>query len=118
MVKEVVPDMSCLLALFTYYNPILKHGVTNFMSVVKEAGAHGLVVPDVPLEETDILRSGAAKNTLSWQVLLKTPTERMGRITKASEGFVYLWYSSLVRNSSQNYNGLGQFTQNKDTMGC
>lgn len=41
MVKEVVPDLSCPLALFTYYNPILKRGVANFMSVVKEAGVHG-----------------------------------------------------------------------------
>jgi tryptophan synthase alpha chain len=38
MVKEVVPDLSCPLALFTYYNPILKRGVANFMAVVKEAG--------------------------------------------------------------------------------
>ena len=40
MVKEVVPELSCPLALFTYYNPILKRGVANFMSVVKEAGVH------------------------------------------------------------------------------
>ncbi|CAM0905527.1 unnamed protein product [Alopecurus aequalis] len=92
MVKEVVPDLSCPLALFTYYNPILKRGVANFMSVVKEAGVHGLVVPDVPLEETDILRSEAAKNNLELVLLTTptTPTERMERITKASEGFVYL----------------------------
>jgi tryptophan synthase alpha subunit len=27
----------------TYYNPILKRGIPNFMSIVKEAGVHGNV---------------------------------------------------------------------------
>ncbi|XP_062188032.1 tryptophan synthase alpha chain-like [Phragmites australis] len=92
MVKEVIPELSCPVAIFTYYNPILKRGIPKFMTVVKEAGVHGLVVPDVPLEETDILRSEAAKNNLEL-VLLTTPTtpkERMEKITKASEGFIYL----------------------------
>ncbi|XP_062189556.1 tryptophan synthase alpha chain-like [Phragmites australis] len=92
MVKEVIPELSCPVALFTYYNPILKRGIPKFMTIVKEAGIHGLVVPDVPLEETDILRSEAAKNNLEL-VLLTTPTtpkERMEKITKASEGFIYL----------------------------
>ncbi|TVU41898.1 hypothetical protein EJB05_15457 [Eragrostis curvula] len=92
MVKEVVPELSCPVALFTYYNPILKRGIPNFMSIVKEAGVHGLVVPDVPLEETDILRSEAAKNNLELVLLTTptTPTERMEKIAKASEGFIYL----------------------------
>ncbi|OEL13159.1 Tryptophan synthase alpha chain [Dichanthelium oligosanthes] len=92
MVKEVIPELSCPVALFTYYNPILKRGIPNFMTIVKEAGLRGLVVPDVPLEETDILRSEAAKNNLEL-VLLTTPTtpnERMEKIAKASEGFIYL----------------------------
>jgi tryptophan synthase alpha chain len=41
MVKEVIPQLSCPLALFTYYNPILKRGIPNFMAIVKEAGVHG-----------------------------------------------------------------------------
>uniref|UniRef100_K3ZV22 Uncharacterized protein n=1 Tax=Setaria italica TaxID=4555 RepID=K3ZV22_SETIT len=101
MVKEVIPELSCPLALFTYYNPILKRGIPNFMAIVKEAGVHGLVVPDVPLEETDVLRSEAAKNNLEldllfmsvFQVLLTTPTtpnERMEKIAEVSEGFIYL----------------------------
>ncbi|TKW30781.1 hypothetical protein SEVIR_2G060700v4 [Setaria viridis] len=92
MVKEVIPELSCPLALFTYYNPILKRGIPNFMAIVKEAGVHGLVVPDVPLEETDVLRSEAAKNNLEL-VLLTTPTtpnERMEKIAEVSEGFIYL----------------------------
>lgn len=92
MLKEVVPQLSCPIALFTYYNPILKRGVEKFMSTVKDIGIHGLVVPDVPLEETEILRREALKANIE-MVLLTTPTtpqDRMKSIVEASEGFVYL----------------------------
>ncbi|KAB1208841.1 Tryptophan synthase alpha chain [Morella rubra] len=92
MLKEVVPQLSCPIALFTYYNPILKRGVGNFMSTVKAVGVTGLVVPDVPLEETEVLRKEAAKNGIEL-VLLTTPTTpkyRMKAIVEAAEGFVYL----------------------------
>lgn len=92
MLKEVIPKLSCPIALFTYYNPILKRGIGEFMSTIKDVGVHGLVVPDVPLEETDILRKEALKNNIEL-VLLTTPTtpvERMKAIAEASEGFLYL----------------------------
>ncbi|XVE73024.1 hypothetical protein DITRI_Ditri11bG0084900 [Diplodiscus trichospermus] len=92
MLKEVVPQLSCPIALFTYYNPILKRGVEKFMSTVKDIGIHGLVVPDVPLEETEILRREALKNKIELVLLTTptTPTDRMKAIVEASEGFVYL----------------------------
>ncbi|XP_071724562.1 tryptophan synthase alpha chain, partial [Rutidosis leptorrhynchoides] len=92
MLKEVIPQLSCPIALFTYYNPILKRGVGNFMCTIKDIGVHGLVVPDVPLEETRVLREEAVKNNIEL-VLLTTPTtpiDRMTAIVEASEGFVYL----------------------------
>ncbi|KAI9182473.1 hypothetical protein LWI28_025706 [Acer negundo] len=92
MLNEVVPQLSCPIALFTYYNPILKRGVEKFMSTIKDVGIHGLVVPDVPLEETEILRKEALKHKLELVLLTTptTPTDRMKAIVEASEGFVYL----------------------------
>ncbi|KAF9682953.1 hypothetical protein SADUNF_Sadunf05G0161800 [Salix dunnii] len=92
MLKEVVPQVSCPIALFTYYNPILKRGIEKFMSTVKDIGVHGLVVPDVPLEETQVLRKEAVKNGLELVLLTTptTPTERMRAIVEAADGFVYL----------------------------
>ncbi|KAJ4772717.1 Tryptophan synthase alpha chain [Rhynchospora pubera] len=92
MLREVVPELSCPIALFTYYNPILKRGVERFMSIVKDVGIYGLVVPDVPLEETEILRSEAARHGIELVLLTTptTPTERMKAIVEASEGFIYL----------------------------
>ncbi|CAN1844795.1 Tryptophan synthase alpha chain, chloroplastic [Linum perenne] len=92
MLKKVVPEISAPIALFTYYNPILKRGIGEFMSTVKDTGIHGLVVPDVPLEETELLRSEAVKNKIELVLLTTptTPTDRMKAIVEASEGFIYL----------------------------
>ncbi|KAI3948191.1 hypothetical protein MKX01_014790 [Papaver californicum] len=87
--NHVFPQLSCPIALFTYYNPILKRGVGKFMTTLKDVG---LVVPDVPLEETEILRKEALKNNIELILLTTptTPTKRMKSIVDASEGFVYL----------------------------
>ncbi|XP_074581807.1 tryptophan synthase alpha chain-like [Curcuma longa] len=92
MLSEVVPELSCPIALFTYYNPILKRGINKFMSIIKDVGVRGLVVPDVPLEETENLRKEAVKHKIELVLLTTptTPTERMKAIVQASEGFVYL----------------------------
>lgn len=92
MLKQVVPNLKAPVVLFTYYNPILKRGPEVFMKAVKAAGASGLVVPDLPLEETDKLREFTFANDLEL-ILLTTPTTPQNRakvIAQASEGFVYL----------------------------
>ncbi|XP_019456970.1 PREDICTED: tryptophan synthase alpha chain-like [Lupinus angustifolius] len=92
MLKEVIPQLSCPIALFTYYNAILKRGTGRFMSIIRDSGVHGLVVPDVPLEETETLRTEAKKHGIELVLLTTptTPTNRMKSIVEAAEGFVYL----------------------------
>lgn len=78
--------------LFIYYNALLKRGVVKFVEDAKAAGASGVLVPDLPLENTGKLRKLTAAAGLEL-VLLTTPTTpnlRMTKITKASEGFIYL----------------------------
>ncbi|XP_059660426.1 tryptophan synthase alpha chain isoform X1 [Cornus florida] len=107
LLKEVIPQLSCPVALFSYYNPILKRGVEKFMTTVKDVGVHGLVVPDVPLEETEILRREALKNKIELVLLTTptTPTNRMKAIVEASEGFVYLVSSVGVTGTRTSVSG-------------
>ncbi|KAF5207414.1 Tryptophan synthase alpha chain [Thalictrum thalictroides] len=106
MLKEVIPQISCPVSLFTYYNVILKRGIGNFMAILNDAGVHGLVVPDVPLEETEALREEAAKNNIEIVLLTTptTPTERMKPIVEAAEGFVYLVSSVGVTGARTSIN--------------
>lgn len=41
LIWQVVPQLSCPIALFTYYNPILKRGTESFMSTIRDTGVHG-----------------------------------------------------------------------------
>lgn len=92
MLREVIPQLKAPLVLFSYYNPILKRGPESFMHTIKSVGVRGLVVPDVPLEETTNLRRLTAANKIELVLLTTptTPTERMKLIVEASEGFIYL----------------------------
>ncbi|CAM0876879.1 unnamed protein product [Alopecurus aequalis] len=92
MLKEVTPELSCPVALFSYLGPIVRRGAASFCAAVKEAGVQGLVVPDLPYAETCAFRHESSKNNLEL-VLLTTPTtpeERTKEIAEASQGFVYL----------------------------
>lgn len=77
--------------LFGYYNPIFKYGEERFVADAADAGADGLLVVDLPPEESADLRGHAAKRGLGF-VPLVTPTSTPERVEKAAEvanGFVY-----------------------------
>ncbi len=92
LVKAVSPKLSAPIILFTYYNPVLNRGVETFLKDIYAAGARGLVVPDLPLEEMDTLLTAAEKTGIA-VILLVAPTspeERIRSIVEKSQGFVYL----------------------------
>ncbi|KAK2078307.1 hypothetical protein QBZ16_004176 [Prototheca wickerhamii] len=92
LVTEVSPELSCPILLFVYYNPILTRGIDTFCAQVAAAGAKGLLVPDIPMEEADKVSEVASRHGLEL-VMLTTPTTprpRMHAIAERSKGFVYL----------------------------
>lgn len=80
------------VVLFTYSNPLLSRGLERFCQEAAAAGAAGLVVPDLPLEEAEKLSPLARAHGLDLVLLVAptTPAERMARIHAASRGFTYL----------------------------
>jgi tryptophan synthase alpha chain len=75
----------------TYYNPIHRIGEMDFCKRASQAGFDGLIVPDLPLEESASLRSAAAALGLAW-VPLVAPTssaERVAQLAVTATGFVY-----------------------------
>ena len=92
IVRQVSPELSAPIILFTYYNPVLNRGVETFLKDIYAAGARGLVIPDMPLEEMDSLLEIAASVGID-VILLVAPTspkERIRAIAERSQGFVYL----------------------------
>ncbi|MDX6583465.1 MAG: tryptophan synthase alpha chain [Solirubrobacterales bacterium] len=75
-----------------YANMVLARGPDRFAGMLADAGAAGVIVPDLPLEEGAEVASAlrAAGLALIPLVAPTTPPERRARICAAAEGFVYL----------------------------
>jgi tryptophan synthase alpha chain len=79
-----------LLAM-TYYNPVHRAGEEDFCRRAAKAGISGLIVPDLPLEESASLRAAAEGEGLAWVPLVapSSPPERVASIAGTATGFVY-----------------------------
>jgi tryptophan synthase alpha chain len=79
------------LIIFSYLNPILRMGMEKFCMVSRAAGVDGVLVTDLPVEESgEYLRSMKVHDLAP--VFLAAPTspdDRLKRISDASRGFVY-----------------------------
>jgi tryptophan synthase alpha chain len=74
-----------------YANPIFTRGAERFVRALVEAGISGLIVPDLPLEESAEVRGvcDAAGIALVPLVTPTTPEDRLERIGAGARGFVY-----------------------------
>ena len=92
MLGSLRSSLTIPVVLFTYSNPLLNRGMDAFCRDAAAAGAAGLVVPDLPLEEAEKLSVIAAAEGLDLVLLVAptTPPGRMARIHAASRGFTYL----------------------------
>src|SRR3954452_23173377 len=80
------------VALMTYSNMVLATGVEKFAPLVADAGAAGVIVPDLPLEEQGPIAEalGARGLALIPLVAPTTPPKRRAAICAGAHGFVYL----------------------------
>jgi tryptophan synthase alpha chain len=84
------------LVFMTYYNPVLRYGVRNFVKSCKDTGVDGVIIPDLPYEEAKELVSSSRKAGMA-TIFLAAPTStrsRISNIAKNSSGFIY--YVSLT----------------------
>ena len=79
------------LIVFSYLNPILRMGLEKFCRVARHAGIDGVLVTDLPVEESAEYLSEARKNDLA-TIFLAAPTstdQRLKAIAEVSTGFLY-----------------------------
>lgn len=79
------------IVLMGYYNPFLQYGLDNLAADAAEAGVHGFVVPDLPLEETGPMAAALAPYDLDLVPLvgLNTSEDRLAAYAAKARGFVY-----------------------------
>nr|P31204.1 RecName: Full=Tryptophan synthase alpha chain [Antithamnion sp.]CAA79757.1 tryptophane synthase [Antithamnion sp.] len=98
ILEVVSTKLNTPIIILPYYNPILKRGIEKFIKQISLMGAKGLIVPDLPLEETDELIVICNDNQIEL-VLFVAPTSSMKRInsiSKKSPGCIYLVSSTGV----------------------
>jgi len=79
------------LIIFSYLNLVLRMGLEKFCWIARHAGVDGVLLTDMPVEESAEYVAEARKNDLA-TVFLAAPTstdERLKRISALSTGFVY-----------------------------
>ena len=82
---------SCGLVLFSYLNPVVRMGMKDFCAAAAEAGADGVLLTDMIVEEAGEYLAEMSANALA-PVFLAAPTSpdvRLKAIGENSKGFVY-----------------------------
>jgi len=92
-VLQIIADarLTIPVVLFSYLNPLLRGG-DDALRRAADAGAHGVLVTDLPLGADPEREAWFARGPLDFIRLVAptTPTDRMSAIARTGSGFVYL----------------------------
>ena len=91
MVKRLRKKIDTPLVFMTYYNIVFNYGLSRFVKDSVSAGVDGIIVPDLPMEESEELLKIADKEGFCL-IMLTAPTTPPGRFKKiaaCSRGFIY-----------------------------
>lgn len=103
---ELVKSLSVNVPLIcmTYYNIIHKYGIRYFVDSCIEARISGIIVPDLPIEESTELKKCCENNNIDLIHLISpiTNDERLKKILNNSSGFLYLISQTGVTGSDSN----------------
>ena len=79
------------LIIMTYLNPVYAYGISSFVEDIQKAGVDGCIIPDMPVEEEEMIAPllEAAGIELIRLVTLTTPLDRVKQIAAKGKGFLY-----------------------------
>jgi tryptophan synthase alpha chain len=91
LAREVRGRSPVPLVVRGYYNPLLRFGMDRFLGEMAGAGVDGLIVPDMPFEESGEMREAARKHAigLTFLVAPTTPEDRLSVIDAVTSDFLY-----------------------------
>ncbi|MDX6328203.1 MAG: tryptophan synthase alpha chain [Streptomycetaceae bacterium] len=90
-VREAHDATGAPVLVMTYWNPVDRYGSERFAAELAEAGGAGCILPDLPVEESEVWRKAAEQHGLAtvFVVAPSSQDERLAKITAAGTGFVY-----------------------------
>ncbi len=104
MVERLRTKTDKPLILMMYINTIFRFGTERFFGLCREKGIDGVIVPDLPFEEKDEIRSYAEENGII-PISLVAPTshQRIASIASDSKGFLYCVSSTGVTGTRSSF---------------
>lgn len=104
LARSLDVDADVPLVVMTYYNLIFKRGLERFVANCVESGITGIIVPDLPVEESDDLAMHCRRHGVDLIFLIAPTTyqERMKRIAGVGSGFIYLVARTGVTGARDN----------------
>ena len=90
-VKTIRNNVKIPLIFFSYLNPILKYGLERFFRDSQKIGVDGVLIPDLPPEESGEIKEMAKRYGIDTIFLVSpiTSNDRIRLIEKLSDDFVY-----------------------------
>ena len=91
LIRATRADLAVPIVLFTYVNPVLSLGIERFARDARAAGVDGVLLLDLPIEETEVVRAAFRAHGLD-QIFLVSPTttdERLREAGRLGQGFLY-----------------------------
>jgi len=79
------------LIFMGYFNPLLSYGLERFAAACAEAGADGVIVPDLPPDESGDLREALQRHGLDL-IFMLAPTStdaQIAAVARQASGFIY-----------------------------
>lgn len=92
VIGTLSPQFQVPFVVLSYYNPILAMGLGRFLKKARENGVDGIVVPDLPVEESEEFTNLATKHNVD-NIFLAAPNTsrtRLRTVLERSKGFLYL----------------------------
>ena len=117
MVQSLRTQTTIPLIFMAYYNTILAMGLENFCAEAVSVGVDGLIVPDLPPEESDTLYHATIEAGGPIVIFLLAPTstlQRQKEVMKRTHGFIY--YVSLTGITGAQLTNLIQVKKNVQTI--
>ncbi len=113
LVKSLRAKIHVPLILMTYYNTVMAMGEQRFCRAAVEAGVDGVIVPDMPPEEADVLQKASDARGGPCLIFLLAPTStptRKNEVMKRTRGFIY--YVSMTATTGAMLSDIASIQRN------
>ncbi|MCC8171779.1 MAG: tryptophan synthase subunit alpha [Parabacteroides sp.] len=104
--KEVRTEITMLLILMGYLNPVMQYGFENFCRSCAETGIDGMIIPDLPFKDyLEHYKATADAYNLKIIMLItpETSEERIRLIDEHTDGFIYMVSSAATTGAQQTF---------------